>query len=200
VDLLTEAEHRVLGQRLEVLPAVEGAELPERGVVHLDVTTVALTEHGTLDVGGLELAADRDHVAAVADERLRHVQTAPGTLAEPEDHEDAVLGGGRGDPLHLGAVAGHRVLAVAGDELHPPGRGVQPDPPRVAGDEGLAEGDQLGPTRCRLADQVHHLLHAGIDVQPPGLGLHCCHSNVAHGCRLSKGNGLLVHPDPAVRS
>jgi hypothetical protein len=118
VDLLVEAVHRVLRQRLHVLPAVEPTQPAEARVVHLDVTAVALAENAALDVRRLQLAPHGDDPAGVVDECLRHVQRAVLALAEAEDHVDSVLAGRGRDPLHLRPVAGDRVFAVARDESH----------------------------------------------------------------------------------
>src|ERR1700732_1089550 len=61
------AVHGVLGQRLEVLPAVQSADPAERGVVHLQVAAVTLAEDRTLHVRGLELAAHGDQVTLAGD-------------------------------------------------------------------------------------------------------------------------------------
>ena len=83
---------------------------------------------------------------------------------------DAVLGGGG---LHArgGSSPITRVLVVALDELHAPGGRVEPDPPRVAGQPGLGEGDEVGPARGGLADEVDRLVDRRAGVQPHGLGL-----------------------------
>src|SRR6266702_1028641 len=147
------------------------AQPAERGVVDLQVAAVTLAEHRPLHVRGLELAAHGDQFARAGDERLGHVEAATGPLAEPEHHVDVVPGRGLADPVDFGAVAGHRAGEVPRDEPHARGRGVEPDPPRVAGNEGLGERHQPGSAGRSLPDERDHLVHARGQVQPGGLGL-----------------------------
>lgn len=154
MDLLAQAVHRVLGQRLEVLPAAEPTQSTQPGVVYLDVAAIALAEHAALDMGRLQLAAHRQQRAAVVDERLCHVKAATVALAEAQRDVDPMVGRRRGDPVHLGTITRHRVLAVTGDELHTPGGRVEPDPPRIARQERLRERDELRATTGSLGDEV----------------------------------------------
>src|SRR5260370_8955403 len=87
-------------------------------------------------------------------------------------------GRGLADPAHLEAVACHRAGHVPRDESHARGRGVEPDPPWVTGNEGLGERDQPGTAGCGLADERDHFVHTRGQIQPGGFGLN---SGNTHG-------------------
>jgi hypothetical protein len=154
-----------------VLPAAQRADLAQICVEDGEVGPGALAEHGALDVRRLELAARMDDLAAGVDEHLPHVEAASGALADAEAHVDAVLGRGGPHPPERLRADDERVLEVALHELHPPGGGAEPDPPRVAGDPGLGEGDEVGAARRGLADEVDRLVDRRVGVQPHRFGL-----------------------------
>ena len=87
-----------------MLPAAQGPQPPERGVVNGQVAAVAFPEDGPFDVGRLELAAPGDRLAVRADYPLRHVQASLVLLAVPHDDGDAVVLGRLGETLGLGGA------------------------------------------------------------------------------------------------
>ncbi|EWS53747.1 hypothetical protein X551_03450 [Methylibium sp. T29] len=165
VHLLVLRVHRVLRQRLQMLPAAQRADASERGVVHAEVAAVALAEHGALHVRGLELAAPRHRAALGVDDPLAHVEAAAGLLAVAHHDHDGVVAGRLGDAIGLRRAVDQRVIVVALDELQRPGRRIEPDEPRVAGQPGFRKGHELRALRGGLGDQAHGLVDRRVEVQ-----------------------------------
>ena len=195
VHLLVLRIHRVLRQGLQVLPAAQRADAAERGGVHAQVAAVAFAEHRALHMRGLELAALRHRLALGIDDPLPHVEAAALLLAQAHDDHDAVLLGRLRDALGLRRAVDQRVVVVALDELHAPGGRVEPDEPRVAGQPGFRERDQLGAMGGGLRDQADRLVDRRVEVEEHGcgldrgraeLGVACCHG----GLRRMWGTGV----------
>jgi hypothetical protein len=100
------AEHGVLRERLEVLPAAQGTDPAQGGVVDSQVGAVALTEEGTFHVGRLELAPGTHQFAVRGDHCLAHVEAAAAALAVAGDHGDVVRAGGVEQALEARPVQG----------------------------------------------------------------------------------------------
>ncbi len=137
------------------------------------IGAVAFAEHGALDMRGLQLAPHRDRVAVGADDPLAHVEAAALLLAVAHDHHDVVVFRRLGEAVGLRRAVDQRVVVIALDELHAPGRGIEPDEPRIAGDEGFRECDQRGAFGRGLLDQRDRLVDGLVEIEEDGRRLHC---------------------------
>ena len=64
------------------------------------------------------------------------------------------------------------IVEIAADELHAPGRGAEPDPPRIAGNPGLRECYQLDAFGAGLVDQRDSLVDGAVEVEKHRRGLY----------------------------
>ena len=176
MDLLALAVHGELRQRLEVLPAVERAEPADAGhVEHVKMAAVAFAEHGSLHMGGLELAPGEQHLSVSAEYELGHIQRAVVLLAGPHHHGDLIAGGSLSQAVEPGVTDDDRVGVVLGDEPHSHRLGVEPQEVRIARDPQLRKGDQPGAMGGGLRDQGGCLLDSRVGVEPAWLGLYSRH-------------------------
>jgi len=196
VHLLVLRVHRILRQRLQVLPAAQRADAPERGVVDGQVAAVALAEHGALDVRRLELAPVRNRCAIGVDDPLPHVEAAAALLAVAHHDHDPVVPRRACEPVGLGRAVDQRIVVIALHELHPPGRRVEPDEPRVARQPGLGKCDQLGAPGGRLFDQADRLVDRRAEVEEDRRRLDGCDTifRVLGGHGKSPRRGRVARP------
>src|ERR1700724_3922405 len=100
-----------------MLPATQHPDVSNCRFHHGEIGTVTFAEHGTFNVGRLELAARFDHAALIVDERLSHVEAAPGFLAVTYRQPDPQLTTGLGQPTEFCRTDDQRVVMIA---LHVP--------------------------------------------------------------------------------
>ena len=104
-----------------------------------------------LDVRRLGFLRLGDGLAVGADDPLAHVELPPCFSLWPMTTMTWVLRRLR-QATRLGAAVDQRVVVIALDELHAPGRRIEPDEPRIAGQPGLGKGDQLRAVAGGLGD------------------------------------------------
>lgn len=171
----------VFEQGLEVLPAIEHADLAQLGVGHrLQGVARRVAEHGPLEVRRLDLAPVEDHVALVVDQDLGEIERAGHPLAEAQHDVHLVHGRGLADPKHFAPVCGHAVLHVLLHERDVLAVCTPPDEVRVAWDPELGKSDQGCSIAGSLLDEFDGTVDRALEVEPDRLGL---------------GDGGLVFPD-----
>jgi hypothetical protein len=112
VHLLILRIHGVFGERLQMLPAAQGAEPADVQRVHREMRAVAFAEHRALGMRRLELATLGDGFAVRADDPLGDVETAAVAFRKAKRHDHLVALGGGAQPLRLLAVVLQRVVEI----------------------------------------------------------------------------------------
>src|SRR5206468_11544234 len=126
--------HRVLRQRLKMLPAAQRAEPTElRDGMHGKIAAIALTEGRPLGMRRPQLTALGNGLSIGGNQPLGDVEAATVALAQTEHNVDSRLLGRLADALGLWAVVGQRVVEVPLHEStsNRPRRRAQPDVPWI---------------------------------------------------------------------
>ena len=184
VDLLVLRIHRILGERLQMLPAAEHAHLADGRVDHVQIAAVPIAEHRALDMRGTQFAARHLHLPGVVEQRLRDVETAARALAETHRQPEIERARRIGQALEFRRAERQRIVEIALHILHADGRRGQPDPPRITGNPGLGKRHQLHTLARGLLHHHDGLVDGRVDVQKNRRGLHCGNAQLGMvGCR-----------------
>lgn len=104
----------ILQQRLDVFPAGQGSDAPDRGVDDVgEARPGGVPEDGPLHVRRLHLPPHHLNGAVRTDGACRDIQRVVVVLREAEGHGDFVAGYARADGLHFRRVAPERIHDVA---------------------------------------------------------------------------------------
>ena len=163
----------VFEQRLEVLPAVQHADLPNWRVSYgFERIASRVTKERPLHMRGLDLPAMKQHLALVVYQSLRQIQTSLGSLTKPKAYEDIVVGSRLSDPRHLRPVSSHAILHVLVDEWDVLEVVAAPEEIGVARKPDFRERDELAAIAGGFFDKVDRFVDTGLEVEPAGLRLH----------------------------
>src|ERR1700726_3494618 len=144
-----------------MLPAAQGPE-PSDVVAIMDgeVAAIALAEHGAFGMGWPQLAALRDGLTVGTDQPLPHIEAAAVAFGHADDRGQLGALHSLANYFGLRTVESQRVIEIALHEAAAdrPSGSSKPDLPRISGDEGLRQRNQLRALRGGLLDQVDRLV------------------------------------------
>lgn len=159
--------HCVFRQRLQMFPAAQRTEAADiRTIMDREIAAVALAIDGSFGMGRTQLAPRRDGFPVRADQPLRDVKAAAVAFRYAE-HRGQVCHRGP-QPVRMRTVVAQRVVEIALHEAAAdrPGGGIQPDVPRVAGNENFRKSNQFRAIGRRLRDQTDAFVDGGIKIEP----------------------------------
>lgn len=114
MNLLMLMQGVILQQRLDVFPAGQGSDAPDRGVDDVgEARSGGVTEDGPLHMRRLHLPPHHLNGTVRTDGACRDIQRVVVVLREAEGHGDLVAGYARADGVHFRRVASERIHDVA---------------------------------------------------------------------------------------